>query len=83
MTTSPEIRAKRRYDELVGKGEAVSFDEILKNVEERDFIDQNREESPLRKAPDAVVLDNGNMSRDEQLNWVLSKVNDILNDNRN
>lgn len=81
MTTSPQIRAQRRYDELVGKGEAVSFDEILKNVEERDFIDQNREESPLRKASDAVVLDNGNMSRNEQLDWVLSKVNEILNDN--
>lgn len=82
MTTSPQIRAQRRYEELVSKGETVSFEEILKNVEDRDFIDQNREESPLRKASDAVVLDNGNMSRTEQLDWVLSKVNEILNDNR-
>lgn len=83
MTASPQIRAQRRYDELTVKGMDVSFDEILKNVEERDFIDQNREVSPLKIAPDAIVLDNGNMSREEQLDWVLTKVNEILNDHRN
>lgn len=83
MTASPEVRARRRYEELTEKGMDVSFEEILKNVEERDFIDQNREASPLRKADDALILDNGNMSREEQLNWVLTKVNEILHDHRN
>jgi len=82
MTASPVVRAQRRLDELTAKGMDVSFEEILKNVEERDFIDQNREESPLRKASDAIVLDNGNMTREEQLEWVLSKVNQVLNDHR-
>jgi len=81
MTTSPRIRAQRRFDELKAKGVDVSFDDILKNVEDRDFIDQNREISPLKKASDAIVLDNGNLTREEQLDWVLTKVNEILNDN--
>jgi CMP/dCMP kinase len=80
VTTSPKIRAKRRFDELRAKGEQVTFEEVLKNVEERDFIDQTRKESPLKKAPDAIVLDNGNMTREEQLDWVLSKVNEVLHD---
>ena len=80
MTTAPEIRAQRRYDELTAKGIRVTFDEVLNNVKERDYIDQNREESPLKKAADAIVLDNGNMSREEQLDWVLKKVNILLND---
>jgi len=78
VTTSPKIRAQRRFDELTAKGEHVTFEEILKNVEERDYIDQNRDESPLKKAQDSIVLDNGNMTRNEQLNWVLTKVNKIL-----
>ena len=80
MTTAPEIRAQRRFDELTAKGIRVTFDEVLNNVKERDYIDQNREESPLKKATDAIVLDNGNMSREEQLDWVLKKVNILLND---
>jgi len=80
VTTSPEIRAKRRFDELISKGDSVTFEEVLKNVEERDYIDQNRTESPLKKAPDSIVLDNGNMTREEQLNWALTKANAILND---
>jgi cytidylate kinase len=79
VTTSPAIRAKRRFDELKAKGENVTYDEVLKNVEERDNIDQNREESPLKKAADSIVLDNGNMTREEQMNWVLTKVNEVLN----
>jgi cytidylate kinase len=78
VTTSPAIRAKRRFDELKSKGENVTYDEVLKNVEERDYIDQTRTESPLKKAPDAIVLDNGNMTREEQLKWVLTKVNTVL-----
>lgn len=74
VTATPEIRAKRRYDELVAKGEVVSFDEILKNVQERDFIDSTRDVSPLKKADDALLLDNSNMTREEQLAWAIAKV---------
>lgn len=80
VTTKPEIRAQRRFDELKAKGDEVTFAEVLKNVEERDYIDQTRKESPLKKAPDAIVLDNGNMTREEQLNWATTKVNAVLND---
>jgi len=83
MTASPEIRARRRFEELSEKGMDISYDEILKNVEERDFIDQNRETSPLKKADDSIVLDNSNLTRKEQLEWVLTKVNEILHDHRN
>jgi len=80
VTASAAIRAQRRYDELTAKGSAVSYEEILKNVEERDYIDQNRAESPLKKAEDAIVLDNSNMTREEQLNWVLDKVKNLLHE---
>lgn len=78
VTASPEIRAKRRFDELIAKGEIVSFDEILKNVQERDFIDSTREVSPLKKAGDALLLDNSNMTREEQLDWAIAKVEERL-----
>ena len=78
VTASPEIRAQRRFDELTAKGESVSFDEILANVIERDHIDSTREASPLKKADDALVLDNSNMTRDEQLDWVIAKVEACL-----
>lgn len=78
VTASPEIRAKRRFDELTAKGEIVSFDEILKNVQERDFIDSTREVSPLKKAGDALLLDNSNMTREEQLDWAIAKVEERL-----
>ena len=74
VTASTEIRAKRRFDELLTKGEVVSFDEILKNVQERDFIDSTREVSPLKKADDALLLDNSFMTREEQLDWAIAKV---------
>lgn len=78
VTASPEIRAKRRFDELLAKGEVVSFDEILKNVQERDFLDSTREVSPLKKANDALLLDNSNMTREEQLDWAIAKVEERL-----
>lgn len=78
MTASPEIRAQRRFDELKAKGLSVDFDEILKNVKERDLIDSTREVSPLRKADDAVVLDNSYLTREEQLEWAVKKVNEII-----
>jgi len=79
VTASPEIRAQRRFDELTAKGEAVSYDEILKNVQERDYLDSHREVSPLRKADDALVLDNSHMTREEQLEWAIGKVAERLN----
>ncbi len=79
MTASPEIRAQRRFLELTEKGEKVNFDEILKNVENRDKIDSTRAISPLKKADDAIVLDNSNLSRDEQLKWTIAKVKEIIN----
>ena len=78
VTASTEIRAKRRFDELTAKGETVSYEEILKNVLERDHIDSTREASPLRKAEDALILDNSNMTREEQLKWVIRKVREII-----
>ncbi|MEX0288622.1 MAG: (d)CMP kinase [Flavobacteriaceae bacterium] len=66
MTASPEIRAQRRYKELLDRGEVVSFEEVLKNVKNRDFIDSHREVSPLLKADDAIEFDNGEMGLKEQ-----------------
>lgn len=79
VTASAEIRAKRRYDELMAKGQEVSFDEILKNVEERDRIDQTRAVSPLRKADDAIVLDNSNMTVEEQKAWLINEFQKAAN----
>lgn len=72
VTASAEVRAKRRYDELRGKGLDANFDDILKNVEQRDFIDTHREVSPLRKADDAIELDNSHMTIDEQSKWLMN-----------
>ncbi|MBU0766158.1 MAG: (d)CMP kinase, partial [Bacteroidetes bacterium] len=77
MTADPEVRAQRRYKELVGKGETVTIDEVRANISKRDHIDQTRSESPLRKTEDAVVLDNSYITREEQLNWIINKVNEI------
>lgn len=75
MTASPDVRAQRRMDELVAKGEEVTLDEIKANLTHRDHIDQTREESPLRQAEDARVLDNSNITRSDQLqivkDWML------------
>ena len=66
VTADDEVRAQRRFNELTSKGEQVTFDEVLKNVRERDLLDTTREESPLRKADDAILLDNSFMTIDEQ-----------------
>lgn len=71
MTASPEIRAQRRFDELQQKGETVAYESILHNVVQRDHLDSTRAESPLKQAPDALVLDNSHMSVAQQLEWVL------------
>lgn len=71
VTASPETRAQRRYEELKAKGQEASYEEILKNVKERDFIDQNRDISPLRQAEDAILLDNSAMSIPQQKEWLM------------
>ena len=73
VTASADVRAKRRFDELTAKGESCNFDEILTNVVERDRIDSTRAISPLRKAEDAIVLDNSNMTIPEQKAWLLEQ----------
>ncbi len=66
LTAKPEIRARRRMDEMIAKGETVNFEEVMKNIAERDFRDENRAESPLRKALDAIVIDNSDLTPDQQ-----------------
>ena len=73
VTASAEVRAQRRYDELNAKGMEADYASILKNVEERDYIDSHREVSPLRKADDAVELDNSHMTIAEQKQWLREK----------
>jgi len=71
MIASAKTRAERRYQELIDRGDEVSYEAVLKNVQERDYIDSNREDSPLRKADDAIEIDNSNLSLKEQFNKVL------------
>ncbi len=73
MTADPKVRAERRYAELRAKGDRVSMEEVLENVVSRDQADMNRAISPLRQAPDAVVLDNSRMSVDEQMAWFMER----------
>lgn len=75
VTASPEVRAQRRYDELKAKGMPADYDDILKNVQERDYMDSNRAVSPLRKAEDALLLDNSDMTIAEQKAWLMDKFN--------
>lgn len=76
VDASAEERARRRLLELQEKGQPVSFDEVLKNIQDRDLIDTTRKESPLRIASDAVLLNNDNMTKEEQMNWLLDLFND-------
>ena len=78
VTASSKVRAQRRYDELKEKGMPADFDEILKNVEERDYIDSHREVSPLRQVPDALLLDNSEMTIPEQNAWLMDKVKALV-----
>lgn len=73
VTASDEIRARRRFDELTVKGENPVYEDVLKNVRERDYIDSHRAVSPLRKADDAIVLDNSNLTFDEQDKWLMEQ----------
>ncbi len=74
MTADPLVRARRRYDELTAKGEEVSLEEIERNVRERDYIDEHRTIAPLRRADDALLLDNSDMTVEEQMTWVMERI---------
>ena len=78
VTATPEIRAQRRFDELKAKGQEGSFEEILENVKQRDYIDQHREVSPLRKADDALLLDNSNLSIEQQKEWLSEQFGKVV-----
>ncbi len=78
VTASAEVRAQRRYDELTGKGENANYEEILKNVQERDYIDSHRAVSPLRQADDAILLDNSHMTIEEQNQWLEKQVERVM-----
>ena len=79
MTSSPETRAQRRYDELQAKGDVVSFEEVLQNVQERDYIDTHRTDSPLVMAEDAIEIDNSYLTREEQFTAVLELTEELIN----
>ncbi|TDP60672.1 (d)CMP kinase [Flavobacterium dankookense] len=79
MTASPETRAQRRFDELVSKGQAVTFEQVLHNVQERDYIDTHRADSPLVKAEDAIEIDNSYLTKEEQFSLVLELVEEVIN----
>ena len=78
MTASAETRAQRRYDELINRGDDVQFEEVLKNVRERDYIDSHRANSPLVKADDAIEIDNSNLTLEQQFKTILNLVNITL-----
>ncbi len=79
MTADPKIRAQRRLEEMQAKGENANFDEVLKNILERDYIDTHRENAPLTQAPDAILLDNSHKSVEEQMEWILNYINENFN----
>ena len=78
VTASAEVRAQRRYDELQAKGMPADYEDILKNVQERDYIDSHREVSPLRQADDALLLDNSHLTLEEQQQWLMEKAQTVI-----
>ena len=80
VTASAEVRAQRRYDELAARGDNPDYNDILENVLQRDHIDQTREVSPLRKADDALLLDNSDLTREEQMNWLVETFNKLTSE---
>jgi len=79
VTADAKIRAQRRLDELRSKGDdKTTFEDVLNNIKQRDYTDQNREESPLTKAEDALLLDNSNLTKEQQIEWLLDKFNQIV-----
>jgi cytidylate kinase len=79
MTASPQVRAERRFAELGAKGEVLTMEEVKENLSHRDHIDSTREESPLRQAEDAIVLDNSELNQEEQLQFVINLVKEKIN----
>jgi cytidylate kinase len=78
MTANPETRASRRYKELCSKGDKITYEEVFENVKERDFLDSTRKDSPLRKADDAIVVDNSEMNVEDQFNIILQLAKDRI-----
>lgn len=78
VTASAEVRAQRRFDELKAKGMPAEFNDILRNVQERDYIDTHRETSPLRRAKDAILLDNSNMTIEQQRQWLIDRYTECV-----
>lgn len=83
MTADPVIRAQRRQKELLAKGEMIDLDDILANIQKRDFIDANRAEGPLRQADDAIVLDTSFMTIDEQVDFVIRETDRVISGQAN
>ncbi|MEA5005178.1 MAG: (d)CMP kinase [Rikenellaceae bacterium] len=79
MTADAEVRAQRRYNEMVAKGEEADFQKILDNIIQRDYIDEHRDAAPLKMAPDAILLDNSHMSLEEQMEWISGKISQKWN----
>lgn len=80
ITATSEHRAKRRFDELINKGDKVLYEDVLKNVEERDYIDSHRKDSPLVIADEAIEIDNSNLTLEEQFSIILDLINEVLED---
>ncbi|MCE2615873.1 (d)CMP kinase [Phocaeicola oris] len=80
VTASAEVRAERRFKELQEKGQPATYETVLKNVKDRDYIDEHRKVSPLRKADDAIILDNSNLTIDEQNAWLLEQYHKIVDE---
>jgi cytidylate kinase len=78
MTAGADTRAQRRFDELQAKGDAVTYEEVLKNVVDRDYVDTHREDSPLVMAEDSIEIDNSYLNRKEQFDVVLELINDVI-----
>lgn len=78
VTASAEVRAQRRYDEMLEKGMEANFDDVLRNVKERDYIDSHREVSPLRQADDALLLDNSHLTIEQQNDWLKAKAEETI-----
>jgi cytidylate kinase len=77
MTADPQVRAERRYKEMQEKGSGVSLEEILENVKRRDYEDEHRTTAPLRKAPDAWLLDNSRLTPEQQMEWLMERLTDL------
>lgn len=81
LTSSPQVRAERRYKELLEKGEKVSYEEVEANVRQRDYIDEHREASPLVRTPDAILIDNSDMTIDEEVRFMVEKIEEKRDEN--